>query len=165
MPTMGLLSLTPPIDPWNPALPKVNTPPSEATVQYPWPLAPDRVMVGAMPTMGCASLIPPIDPSKPRPPKANIPPSDATVQYDGTLWVAPGVVPLCRGAGVLDAAGAPDTPTTTRAATDNATSTRPGRARLCARRGMEWRLRSLLRGGAWPRLQGECRVRGSSPFS
>jgi hypothetical protein len=35
MPTMGLLSAMPPVEPQNCALPNENTPPSEATSQYP----------------------------------------------------------------------------------------------------------------------------------
>ena len=33
MPTTGENSLMPPVDPWKPAEPKLNTPPSEATSQ------------------------------------------------------------------------------------------------------------------------------------
>ncbi len=47
MPTTGLFRGWPPVDPKNPASPKVNTPPSEATNQYPWPSG-----VAAMPTTG-----------------------------------------------------------------------------------------------------------------
>ena len=74
MPTTGLASLTAPIDPKNGAS-KANTPPSEATVQYP-PVAGSA----AMPTMGLFSLTAPIDPSNRAEPKVNTPPSEATVQ-------------------------------------------------------------------------------------
>ena len=47
MPTTGRLSGWPPIEPWKAALPKANSPPSEATFQYPLASA-----VAAMPTMG-----------------------------------------------------------------------------------------------------------------
>ncbi len=74
MATTGLLSLTAPIDPKNGAS-KENTPPSEATVQYP-PVAGSA----AMPTMGLLSLTAPIDPWNGALPKAKTPPSEATVQ-------------------------------------------------------------------------------------
>ena len=65
----------PPIDPSNPAPPKANTPPSEATSQYPCPSG-----AAAIPTTGAASAVPPIDPSNPASPEAKTPPSEATAQ-------------------------------------------------------------------------------------
>ena len=73
MPTMGLLSLMLPADPKNPASPKLKTPPSEATAQYPLPSG-----VFAPPTMGLLSLVPPRDPKNPEAPKVKTPPSCAT---------------------------------------------------------------------------------------
>src|ERR1700686_1265188 len=75
MATTGLVSFTAPIDPKNGAS-NANTPPSEATVQYP-PVAGSA----AMPTMGLLSFTAPIEPWNPASPKVNTPPSDATVQY------------------------------------------------------------------------------------
>src|SRR5919202_805499 len=46
IPTMGRLSGRPPMDPRKVASPKAKMPPSEATNQYPWPVA-----VGAIPTI------------------------------------------------------------------------------------------------------------------
>ena len=39
MPTMGLFSTVPPVDPWKLASPKAKTPPSEPTIRIPWLLA------------------------------------------------------------------------------------------------------------------------------
>ena len=75
MPTMGRLRGLPPIEPSNGASPKENTPPSEATSQYPPPSA-----VVAMPTMGRLRGLPPIDPWNGASPKENTPPSEATSQ-------------------------------------------------------------------------------------
>ncbi len=57
MPTIGLLSLTAPVEPRKAASPKEKIPPSEATSQYPCPLA-----VGAMPTTGLLSFSAPVEP-------------------------------------------------------------------------------------------------------
>ena len=57
MPTMGLFSGLPPMEPWNAASPKLKMPPSEATSQYP---SPSRVE--AMPTIGLFSGLPPMEP-------------------------------------------------------------------------------------------------------
>src|SRR5579875_2303040 len=46
MATIGLARLTPPSEPWNTAVPKLNTPPAEETIQYP------VVPAGARPTIG-----------------------------------------------------------------------------------------------------------------
>src|SRR5580658_7054815 len=73
---MGFTSARPPIDPKYPASPKANTPPSDATNQYPPPSE-----VAAMPTTGATRCRPPIDPANPAPPKLKTPPSDAVVQY------------------------------------------------------------------------------------
>ena len=75
MATTGLVSLTAPIDPKNGAS-KANTPPSDATVQYP-PVAGSA----AMPTMGLLSLRRPWTRGTAALPKVKIPPSEATVQY------------------------------------------------------------------------------------
>ena len=56
MPTMGLLRVRFPVEPWKGLL-KLNTPPSEATVQYP-PVAPSA----AMPTIGSLSTVFPTEP-------------------------------------------------------------------------------------------------------
>src|SRR5580658_2548681 len=76
IPTIGSLSLRPPIDPWYMASPKLKTPPSDATSQYPSPSG-----VEAIPTIGSFSLRPPIDPRYMASPKLKTPPSDATSQY------------------------------------------------------------------------------------
>ena len=57
MPTIGLFSGLPPIDPWKAASPKLKMPPSDATSQYPSPS-----WVAAMPTIGLFSGLPPIEP-------------------------------------------------------------------------------------------------------
>ena len=75
MATTGLVSLTAPIEPRNGAS-KANTPPSDATVQYP-PVAGSA----AIPTIGRLRCVPPIEPKKGALPKEKIPPSEATVQY------------------------------------------------------------------------------------
>ena len=63
------------VEPANWASPKANTPPSDATNQYP---APD--VVGAMLTMGWFRRMAPVEPKKAASPKAKIPPSRATNQ-------------------------------------------------------------------------------------
>ena len=75
MPTTGLFRTIPPVDPKNLASPKVNTPPSDATNQYPPPSG-----VAAMPTTGLFRTIPPVDPKNLASPKVNTPPSAATNQ-------------------------------------------------------------------------------------
>ena len=75
MPTMGLFRRMLPVDPENTASPKANTPPSEATNQYPAPVG-----VAAIPTMGLFRRMLPVDPEKTASPKANTPPSEATSQ-------------------------------------------------------------------------------------
>ena len=75
MPTTGALSLRLPVEPQNPASPKLNTPPSAATSQYPRPSG-----VAAMPTTGALSLRLPVEPQNPASPKLNTPPSAATSQ-------------------------------------------------------------------------------------
>ena len=46
------------MEPWKPASPNENTPPSLATSQYPWPS-----VVGAIPTIGAFRCWPPMEPS------------------------------------------------------------------------------------------------------
>src|SRR5438067_2201453 len=70
--------------PKNGASPNVNTPPSEATIQYPRPLG-----VAAIPTIGWLSRRPPIDPKNGAPPTVNRPPSDATRYEPAGVWAAP----------------------------------------------------------------------------
>ena len=74
MPTMGRFSGLAPMEPRNAASPKAKIPPSEATSQYPAPLA-----VGVMPTMGFTNCSAPVEPSNGAP-KAKMPPSDAVNQ-------------------------------------------------------------------------------------
>ena len=57
MPTMGLLKWAAAMDPWKTASPKENSPPSEATSQYPWPVA-----VAAIPITGLFRGCRPIEP-------------------------------------------------------------------------------------------------------
>src|SRR5580704_8655516 len=61
--------------PQNPASPKVKTPASCPTSQYP------RPGVAAMPTIGLFSTRLPVEPKKRASPKAKMPPSEATSQY------------------------------------------------------------------------------------
>src|ERR1700685_4160951 len=61
-------------DPRKVAFPKENTPPSEATNQYPPPSG-----VAAMPTMGLLSAMPPVEPWNCAFPKENTPPSVAVI--------------------------------------------------------------------------------------
>ena len=85
MPTMGRLSdwpglSTPGTEPSKGASPKQNTPPSEATIQYPPPSG-----VVAMPTTGWLRVWPGLrtpgtDPWKSASPKLKMPPSAATSQ-------------------------------------------------------------------------------------
>ena len=85
MPSIGtrLTIPWPGTDPRKVAFPKENTPPSEATNQYPPPSG-----VAAMPTMGVLSGMPPVEPWKAASPKANTPPSEATNQYPPPSGVA-----------------------------------------------------------------------------
>src|SRR5664280_1583212 len=76
IPTIGLLSLKAPADPWNTASPRVKTPPSDATSQQPPPSG-----VAAIPTIGLLSLRAPVDPWNAAPPREKTPPSEATSQY------------------------------------------------------------------------------------
>src|SRR4051812_37101102 len=78
MPTIGLASRRPPMDPRNGASPKLNTPPSEATIQYPRPVG-----VAATPTIGWFRWRPPLDPKKPAPPTGKMPPARATRREPG----------------------------------------------------------------------------------
>ena len=71
MPTMGALSRCPPVDPRTLAEPNENTPPSDATAQY--PCCP---LTCTPPTIGRLSGLPSIDP-KNGTPKVKMPPSDA----------------------------------------------------------------------------------------
>ncbi len=57
MPTTGLLRRVAPIDPRKVADPNVNTPPSDATSQYPAPPG-----AGAIPTTGLLSRRLPVEP-------------------------------------------------------------------------------------------------------
>ena len=75
MPTIGLFSRVPPMEPWKAASPKLKMPPSEATSQYPSPS-----LVAAMPTMGLFKGVPPMEPWKAASPKLKMPPSEATSQ-------------------------------------------------------------------------------------
>src|ERR1700677_1404329 len=59
MPTIGALRRRLPVDPWKLALPKLNTPPSDPTSQYPPPPG-----VAAMPTIGSLRCWPPMEPRK-----------------------------------------------------------------------------------------------------
>ncbi len=71
------------MEPKKPAPPKVNTPPSEATSQYPPPSA-----AAAIPTTGLLSGLPPMEPKNPALPKLKTPPSEATSQYAWPASVA-----------------------------------------------------------------------------
>ena len=75
IPTMEAFSLVPPIDPKNEASPKLKTPPSDATSQYP-------VLEGvtAMPTTGAFNRVPPMEPLNGAAPSAKTPPSEAAIQ-------------------------------------------------------------------------------------
>ncbi len=57
MSTTGSLNTAPPIDPKNPAVPKVKIPPSAATIQYPCP-----VEEAAIPVTGWFRRTPPSEP-------------------------------------------------------------------------------------------------------
>jgi len=74
MPTTGV-GAAPAAEPLKAASPKLNIPPSEATIQYPLPEA-----VPAIPTMGWLRRIDPVDPRNAASPKAKMPPSEATSQ-------------------------------------------------------------------------------------
>ena len=65
----------PPIEPKNVASPNANTPPSDATSQYPLPSG-----VAAMPTTGRLRRMPPVEPKNVASPNPNTPPSEATSQ-------------------------------------------------------------------------------------
>jgi hypothetical protein len=73
MPTIGLFSARPPVEPQNWALPKVNTPPSDATSQYP------PVGSVAEPTIGFCSDTAMVSPSNAAPPKVMTPPAASTM--------------------------------------------------------------------------------------
>ena len=75
MSTMGWLRRTLPVEPWKPASPKVNTPPSLPTSQYPPPSG-----VAAMPTMDWLRRVLPREPWKGASPKVNTPPLGLTSQ-------------------------------------------------------------------------------------
>src|SRR5438270_7567468 len=75
MPTIGAFRWVPPSEPWKPAAPKVNTPPSAAASQYPEPSAKP-----AMPTIGAFRWVPLAEPWNGAPYHANTPPSLAAVQ-------------------------------------------------------------------------------------
>ena len=85
IPTIGLFSFMAPVDPKNRASPKAKMPPSEATIQYPFPVG-----VAAIPTMGWLRVISPVEPKNLADPNEKIPPSDATIQYP---WLAAVVDP------------------------------------------------------------------------
>src|SRR2546421_248928 len=110
MPTIGALSLGPPVPPRKTASPKAKTPPSAATSQYPRPVA-----VPAIPTTGRFSRRPPVEPKKPADPKAKTPPSDAASH-----------VPPSAAVG---ATGAPDTGSATAGPVAIATGIVAARAR------------------------------------
>jgi len=63
------------MDPKNVASPKLKTPPSAATSQYPLPVGD-----AAMPTTGAFNRVPPMDPKNVASPKLNTPPSEAAIQ-------------------------------------------------------------------------------------
>jgi hypothetical protein len=71
--TTGRFKRIAPADPANTASPNANTPPSDATNQYPLPSG-----VDAAATTGRFRCIAPADPANTASPNANIPPSDAT---------------------------------------------------------------------------------------
>src|SRR5579872_4039386 len=75
MTAIGALTGLPPIDSKNVAVPKANTPPSDATSQYPWSSG-----VPAMPATGALRAVPLIEPVNTAVPRVNTPPSDATSQ-------------------------------------------------------------------------------------
>ena len=74
-----------PVEPQKCASPKLNTPPSAATSQYPLPLG----FVTAMPNRPATlSLMLPVEPWKRASPKLNTPPSHAINQYPWPDFVA-----------------------------------------------------------------------------
>ena len=75
MPTIGLFSGVPPIDPSKVADPKSKMPPSEATSRYPSPAG-----MPLIPTIGLFRGVPPIEPWNVASPKLKTPPSEATSQ-------------------------------------------------------------------------------------
>ena len=75
MPTAGDARRGDASDPWKRASPKLNTPPSDATSQYPFPLG-----VAAIPTIGWLRTMAPVLPKNCASPYEKIPPSDATIQ-------------------------------------------------------------------------------------
>ena len=76
MPTIGLLSDWPPVEPKKSASPKVKMPPSDGDQ----PVAVARWASAAMPTIGLLSGWPPVEPKNAASPKAKMPPSEATSQ-------------------------------------------------------------------------------------
>lgn len=98
MPTTGLLSGVPPIDPWNTASPKANMPPSDPAFQYPPPSG-----VGVSATTGRLNRVSPLEPWKVASPKVNTPPSAVTSQYPWPSGVE--AIPTTGAAGVTPSPG------------------------------------------------------------